>query len=117
MWVCMPNSPDSARMIAESCKPCDRLSANQAQVCLGVSQGCGNVVMGLSMHCALQTQSARPLWHAGHVQNAPREYMLDLSGLEIRVIAMATGRSFERETVLGASLTIVFFAVFTASLA
>ena len=47
----------------------------------------------------MHTQTARPRRHAGRVQNARREYMLNQSGLEIRVIAMAP--SFKQEAVFG----------------
>ena len=65
-------------------------------------------VAGLWLHSrgsqyalCMQTQSAQLQQHAGRIQNARREYMLNLCEIETNVIAMATSRCFERDTVLG----------------
>ena len=45
--------------------------------------------MGLSQSLSMQTERARSPRRAGCVQNARREHMLYMAGLEVRVIAMA----------------------------
>ena len=59
--------------------------------------------MGLSQLLSMQTEGAGPPRHAGCVQNARREHMLYLGGLEVRVLAMATSHlsSENSNAVLG----------------